>query len=202
MTLIGYARVSANDQNHALQIQALENAGCSRIFTEKMSGVKKLREQEKLLEYLRPGDTLVVWKLDRLGRRTIDLIQLINTLQEKGIHFRSLTESIDTSTPGGKFMITVFAGLAQLERDIIRERTMAGLIAARADGRTGGRPRGLSKKYQKIASAVKAAYRSKEFSRNQLMEMFNIPSSNTLYRILHSQGITELIAKDNPEKKL
>lgn len=186
MAAIGYARVSKRDQNLDMQIEALQRAGCDKIFTDKVSGVKKLPEQIKMLEYLRPGDSLVVWRLDRLGRNTLELIKLVNNLKHTENHFVSLTEGIDTRTAGGEFIFTVFAGFAQLERHIIQERTNTGLESAREKGRIGGRPSGLSKKYKKIQDAVKAAHESGKYTRNQLLETFDIPSTNTLYRILKS----------------
>src|SRR3954462_5866786 len=140
--LVGYARVSTQDQTLALQQDALTTASCERIFSDTISGAKADRPGlEQALAYVRTGDTLVVWKLDRLGRSLPHLIATIAALQERGIGFRSLTEQIDTTTSGGKLIFHVFAALAEFERDIIRERTQAGLIAARARGRKGGRPR-------------------------------------------------------------
>ncbi|MBF9235601.1 recombinase family protein [Microvirga alba] len=143
--LIGYARVSTMDQDPALQIDALTAAGCERIFQETASGAKQDRPQlAGALSYLRPGDTLVVWKFDRLARSTRQLIETMEDLKTRGIGLRSLTEQIDTSTPGGALVYTIFSAVAQFERDMIRERTNAGLIAARARGRQGGRPEALS----------------------------------------------------------
>lgn len=138
----GYARVSTGDQTTDLQQDALEKAGCNRIFTDVASGAKAHRpELDHMLDLLREGDTVVVWKLDRLGRSMQNLVELINDFDARGVQFRSLTESIDTSTPGGTLIFNIFGSLAQFERDLIRERTRAGLEAARARGRTGGRPR-------------------------------------------------------------
>ena len=149
---IGYARVSTQDQNLDLQNDALKAAGCDKIYTDKMSGAKTDRPGfEQILSILRKGDTLVVWKLDRLGRSLTHLIQVMNILDERGIYFRSVQESLDTSTPGGKLIFHVFGALAEFERDIIRERTLAGLAAARARGRVGGRPRKLSEKQVEMA---------------------------------------------------
>src|SRR5215211_1889321 len=140
--LIGYARVSTHDQTLALQQDALSTASCERIFTDTASGAKAERPGlEEALDFVRPGDTLVVWKLDRLGRSLPHLIDTIRQLQDRGIGFKSLTEQIDTTTSGGKLIFHVFAALAEFERDVIRERTNAGLVAARARGRTGGHPR-------------------------------------------------------------
>jgi len=142
---IGYARVSTGDQTLDLQLDALTKADCGRVFTETASGAKSDRPLLKeAVEYLRPGDTLVVWRLDRLGRSLQHLIETVTALEGRGIGFCSLTESIDTTTPGGKLIFHVFGALAEFERDLIQERTHAGLAAARARGRTGGRPRKLN----------------------------------------------------------
>ncbi len=152
---IGYARVSTQDQNLDLQNDALKAAGCENIYTDKMSGAKTERPGlEKILGIMRKGDTLVVWKLDRLGRSLTHLIQVMNILDERGIYFKSVQESLDTSTPGGKLIFHVFGALAEFERDIIRERTLAGLAAARARGRVGGRPRKLSKEQVEMAKKL------------------------------------------------
>ncbi|NQT63642.1 MAG: recombinase family protein [Candidatus Marinimicrobia bacterium] len=149
---IGYARVSTQDQNLDLQNDALKTAGCEKICTDKMSGAKTDRPGlDKIMGFIRKGDTLVVWKLDRLGRSLKHLIQVMNMLEEREIYFKSVQESLDTSTPGGKLIFHVFGALAEFERDIIRERTLAGLAAARARGRKGGRPRKLSKKQVEMA---------------------------------------------------
>jgi DNA invertase Pin-like site-specific DNA recombinase len=134
--LLGYARVSTTDQHPQLQVDALQAAGCYRVFTETASGAHTDRPVlEQLLDQLRPGDTLVVWKLDRLGRSLRHLVDTVTGLADHGIGFRSLQEAIDTTTPGGKLVLHVFAALAEFERDLIRERTSAGLAAARARGR-------------------------------------------------------------------
>ena len=138
---IGYARVSTADQHLRMQEDALKSAGCEEIFTDVVSGVKTQRiGLDKALGYVREGDTLVVWKLDRLGRSIQHLIQLMTSLNEKKIGFKSLQENIDTSTSGGKLIFHMFSALAEFERDLIQERTQAGLKAARARGRMGGRP--------------------------------------------------------------
>jgi len=141
---IGYVRVSKQEQHEALQIDALKEAGCEKWFLDKMTGSKAERKGlDEALAYLRPGDTLVVWKLDRAGRSLTHLIELLKGLKERGIEFISLTEQIDTTTPGGKLIFHLMGALAEFERDLIRERTNAGLAAARARGRIGGRPRKL-----------------------------------------------------------
>lgn len=145
--LIGYARVSTKDQNLALQIDALNKAGCEKVFSDTASGAKTARpELEQALSHARTGDTLVVWRLDRLGRSLRHLIETIQALSERGVGFKSLKESIDTTTSGGKLVFHVFGALAEFERDLIRERTNAGLKAARARGRKGGRPKALSER--------------------------------------------------------
>ena len=155
--LIGYARVSTLDQKPALQIDALKSAGCERIFTEKASGAQRDRPELKAaLEYLRSGDTLAVWKLDRLARSMRQLIETVEELQARGIELRSLTESIDTSTPGGRLVFHIFGALAEFERAVIRERTSAGLAAARERGKKGGRPRTLGPKDLAAAKAMLA----------------------------------------------
>ena len=143
--LIGYARVSKDEQNLDLQTDALTAAGVEKFFTDKMSGAKADRKGlADALSHLRKGDVLVVWKLDRLGRGTLQLMMLLNQLHERGIDFKSLTEGIDTTTSFGRFYFTMAAALAQLERDRLIERTRAGLVAAKARGRTGGRKPKLS----------------------------------------------------------
>ena len=152
--LIGYARVSTNDQNLNLQKDALLKIGCEKIYEDAISGTIKSRPGlDKALEMLRTGDTLVVWKLDRLGRSVKNLISLISDLNSKDIHFKSITDSIDTSTPSGRFFFHVMASLAEMERDLIVERTKAGLEAAKKLGRVGGRKRKMT--ISKVNSAKK-----------------------------------------------
>lgn len=149
---IGYARVSTEDQNLALQTDALEKSGCDRLFSDKASGSRTDRPGLKeALSHLRAGDTLVVWKLDRLGRGVKGLVDLVTGLEAKKIHFQSLTDQIDTSTPAGRFFFHVMASLAQMERELIIERTRAGLEAARRKGRIGGRKRRMTE--SKVESA-------------------------------------------------
>jgi len=155
--LIGYARVSTDYQNLALQQDTLEKAGCEQIFTDTVSGTKARRPGlEQALSHLRLGDTLVVWRLDRLGRSLRHLIDTVTELQERGIGFKSLTESIDTTTSGGKLIFHIFGALAEFEREIIRERTNAGLQAARARGRRGGPKYKLTPKQVEIARQLHA----------------------------------------------
>ncbi len=155
--LVGYARVSTTDQNLDLQNDALQAAGCERLFTDIASGAKA--ERPGLIQALnqcRKGDTLMVWKLDRLGRSLPHLVETVRDLADKGIGFKSLQENIDTTTSGGKLIFHIFASLAEFERDLIRERTHAGLSAARARGRKGGRPKGvMDPNKQKAALALK-----------------------------------------------
>lgn len=179
--LIGYARVSTQDQHLELQKDALEKVGCEKIFTDIASGAKSEREGLKeALAYLRQGDILVVWKLDRLGRSLKHLIEIVNDLSEKNIGFQSIEEKIDTTTSGGKLIFHIFASLAEFERDIIRERTNAGLKAARARGRVGGRPRAMDEK--KITMA-KALVKDPNNSIKDICETLNV-SRATLYRYL------------------
>lgn len=152
--LVGYARVSREDQNLELQLQALTDAKCERIFSDKKSGAKKARKGlEEALSHLRPGDTLVVWKLDRLGRTVKQLVDLVEELEADGIQFKSLKDNIDTASSAGRFFFHLMASLAQMERELIAERTKAGLEAARKLGRTGGRPRSMTD--GKVRSAKK-----------------------------------------------
>jgi DNA invertase Pin-like site-specific DNA recombinase len=152
---IGYARVSTHDQTLNLQQDALHKAGCDRIFTDTGSGAKVERKGlEEALTYVRNGDTLVVWRLDRLGRSLPHLITTMTALEERGIGFKSLTENIDTTTSGGKLIFHIFGALAEFERNLIKERTLAGLAAARARGRKGGRPKALTLEQQRIAQAL------------------------------------------------
>jgi DNA invertase Pin-like site-specific DNA recombinase len=142
---VGYTRVSKQEQNEALQRDALKEVGCEKYFGDKMTGSKFERKGlEELLAFVRPGDTVVVWKLDRLGRSLKDLIETLNLFKDQRVDFISLTEKIDTTTPGGKLIFHVMGALAEFERDLIRERTNAGLAAARARGRVGGRPKKLT----------------------------------------------------------
>lgn len=152
--LIGYARVSTKDQNLELQREALLKAGCEKILDDKLSGARADRPGlAKAFELLREGDTLIVWKLDRLGRSLRHLVELVAKLQGQGIQFRSLTDSIDTGTPSGRFFFHVMASLAEMERDLALERTRAGLAAARSQGRTGGRKRQMTE--SKVEAAKK-----------------------------------------------
>lgn len=153
--IIGYARVSTQDQNPQLQLDALVKAGCEQVFHEKATG--KFRDRPELtscLRSMRKGDTLAVWKLDRLARSLKDLVEIIHDLDSRGIGFRSLTESIDTTSAGGRLIFHVFGALAEFEHSLIRERTVAGLVAARARGRKGGRRPTMSKADVRKAAAM------------------------------------------------
>jgi DNA invertase Pin-like site-specific DNA recombinase len=180
---IGYARVSTLDQNLDLQIDALEKANCNRIFQEKVTGAKL--ERQKLLEaidYARPNDVIVVWKLDRLGRSLKDLFTIMSDLGSRQIGLKSLHENIDTTTPTGKLVFHIFASLAEFEKDIIRERTNAGLTAARARGRSGGRPKSLT---EKQINLLKTLYEDKSTPVVEIAKMLNI-SKKTIYNYLKS----------------
>lgn len=145
VTAVGYARVSTSEQDSGLQVDALKKAGCSKVFQETASGAQRERPQlTKALEYLREGDVLVVWKLDRLARSLKQLIDTVEDMGDRGIGFHSLTEKIDTTTPGGKLVFHVFGALAEFERGLIRERTLAGLETAKRLGRVGGRPKKMN----------------------------------------------------------
>lgn len=179
--LLGYARVSTTDQDAALQIDALKAAGCFRVFVDTASGALASRpELEKLLDQLRPGDTLVVWRLDRLGRSIRHLIDQLQALADRGVGFRSLQETIDTTSSGGRLVFHVFAALAEFERDLIRERTRAGLTAARARGRAGGRPPSLSADQARQARRM---YEQQELTVAQIGEVLGV-SRTTVYRTL------------------
>jgi DNA invertase Pin-like site-specific DNA recombinase len=179
--LIGYARVSTADQTLDLQKDALNKAGCERIFTDTASGAKAERiGLDEALSYVRKGDTLVVWRLDRLGRSLPHLIETITGLANRGVGFKSITEAIDTTTSGGKLIFHIFGALAEFERDIIRERTQAGLTAARARGRKGGRPKKLNPRKLEIA---KALYNNRKTTVDDICRTLNI-SRATLYRYI------------------
>lgn len=153
--LIGYARLSTRDQNPHLQLDALREAGCERIFEETASGAERDRPQlEAALDFMRSGDSLVVWKLDRLARSTRQLVETVEALERRGMGLKSVTQNVDTASAGGRLIFTVFSAIAEFEREIIRERTRAGLDAARSGGRKGGRPRALSDKDLKQARAL------------------------------------------------
>ena len=179
--LLGYARVSTEDQKLDLQHDALRAIGCDKIFDETASGASlRLPVREELLEYARRKDTIVVWKLDRLGRSLRDLIDVVNALGERGVGLRSLHESIDTTTPAGKLTFHVFAALSEFERDVLRERTCAGLIAARKRGVKLGRPRSLTPEQVEMARSMMA---NPKLSARQIAEQLGVHRA-TLYRNL------------------
>lgn len=176
---IGYARVSTDDQDLSLQLDALKKAGCQIIYQEKMSGKNLQRtEWEQCLKALRSGDTLVVWRMDRLSRSLTDLVKTITVLEERGIGFESLTECIETKSATGKLMFHVFAAMAEFERNVIRERTHAGLQAARARGRKGGRPPKLDEQQKK---EIRALLRDPDITVNEVAKRYGV-SRATLYR--------------------
>jgi len=181
---IGYARISTTEQNLSLQMDALEKAGCEMLFHDQISGAKTLRPGlDEALTHLRKGDVLVVWRLDRLGRSLKHLIELVNVLEERRIGFQSLQESIDTTTSGGKLIFHIFGALAEFERNLIQERTYAGLAAARARGRTGGRPKSLDVKKTALLYRL---YDEKKHSIREICELVGV-SKSTLYSYLRER---------------
>lgn len=183
--LIGYCRVSTADQNHNLQRDALKAAGCSEIFEDTASGARKDRPGlAKALAACNPGDSLVVWKLDRMGRSTQHLLETLQTLKARGIHFRSLTESIDTSTPLGVLFFTLVGAFAEFELGIKRERTLAGLAAARLRGRKGGRKRMISD--EKLA-AIESMMADPSLTMDQISERVGV-KRNTIYATFARMG--------------
>ncbi|TDA43630.1 recombinase family protein [Burkholderia pyrrocinia] len=181
MAILGYARVSTVEQTLDLQRDALQAAGASNIYEDKASGKTADRpELEHCLKALRAGDTLVVWRLDRLGRNLQDLIRIVNNLEARDVKFRSAMESIDTGGPTGKLVFHMFAALAEFERELIRERTLAGLEAARARGRHGGRPPALDAKQRKAALAM---MKNRDLSVAEISRQFGV-SRTTLYNLL------------------
>jgi DNA invertase Pin-like site-specific DNA recombinase len=184
--LIGYARVSTHDQNLDLQLDALVKAGCdvTHIYKDTISGAKTERKGlEDALSHLRAGDTLVVWRLDRLGRTLKQLIELINDFNTREVGFKSLQENIDTTTSGGKLVFHIFGALAEFEREVIKERTNAGLKAARARGRLGGRPRALDDKKVALAQSL---YDSRQHSIQAICETLGV-SRATLYKHIETK---------------
>jgi DNA invertase Pin-like site-specific DNA recombinase len=179
--LIGYARVSTDEQSLEPQLEALKDAGCEEFFCEVASGAKTARPQlEEAIKYTRKGDVLVVWKLDRFGRNLRHLIETIQLLEEKQVEFKSLTEGMDTKTPGGRLLFNIFGAIAEFERDLIKERTEAGLKAARARGRKGGRPKKMTPQMIEMARTL---YKEGSISVYEICATFGI-SKSTLYRNL------------------
>ena len=182
---IGYARVSTGEQNLDLQTDALKSEGCERVFTDRLSGATAGRPGlQQAMDYAREGDVLVVWRLDRFGRSLKDLIAKVETLKDKGVQFKSLKENLDTTSSAGRLQFHIFGALAEFERDLNRERTMAGLRAARARGRTGGRPRALS---EEDLPELQALMRDPEVPVRRICERFEI-SKATLYRYVGPDG--------------
>jgi len=197
---MGYARVSTFEQIMDLQQDTLRKAGCSRVFTDTVSGATRDRAGLlQTLSFLRAGDTLVVWRLDRLGRSLKHLIETVSILHDRGIGFVSLTEHIDTTTSSGKLIFHMFAALAEFERDVIRERTQAGLQAARARGRLGGRPLLLAG--AKKLAMVQAMYDDKSNTVEDICQALHI-SRATLYRYLKAnRATTDTIAQSEPPER-
>jgi DNA invertase Pin-like site-specific DNA recombinase len=179
--MIGYARVSTHDQNLDLQRDALKGASCTKVYEDQVNGASRARPGlDSALDALREGDTLVVWRLDRLGRSLKHLIEVVGDLEKRGVGFKSLQESIDTTTSGGNLIFQIFGAIAEFERNLIRERTYAGLAAARARGRKGGRPLKLSPQRQNLLYEL---YDAKEKSIREICAVLGI-SKKTLYEYL------------------
>jgi len=194
---VGYARVSTIDQNLNLQTDALQAAGCERVFTDTVSGARVERPGlTAALNECRPGDTLVVWKLDRLGRSLPHLVETVHELSTRGVGFKSLQEQLDTTTSSGKLIFHLFASLAEFERDLIRERTNAGLTAARARGRNGGRPKGVDQKKQQAALALK---QDTQRSVREICEIVGI-SRNTYYKYTRPENQLRPPQRRGPEQ--
>ena len=178
---IGYARVSTEEQNLDRQLDSLKEVGCEKVFQEKITGTKKERpELDKLMEQLRSGDLIIISDLTRLSRSVKDLFSLVDQIEKKGANIKSLKESwMDTSTPQGKLMFTIFAGISQFERDLISQRTLEGLAAARARGRKGGRP----KKDEKTITLALKMYQEKTYSISEITKATGV-SKTTIYRYI------------------
>ncbi|TGE03862.1 recombinase family protein [Hymenobacter fodinae] len=186
---IGYARVSTRDQNLALQLDALAQAGCEEIYQEKASGMSAARtELDRMLARLRPGDTVYIYKLDRLGRSLKHLLDMVAEFEFREVGLVSLTDAINTSSAQGRLIFNLFASLAEFERELIRERTHAGLAAARARGRIGGRRPGLSEAAQRTAIVAETLYREQQLGVNEIAQRLQI-SKVTLYKYLRHRGV-------------
>lgn len=187
---IGYARVSTRDQNLELQLDALTKAECELVYQEKASGAQTARpELEKLLTQLRKGDTVYIYKLDRLGRSRQHLLTLVAEFEKWGVGLVSLTDAINTTSAQGRLVFNLFASLAEFERELIRERTHAGLAAARARGRVGGRRRGLSEEAERTAVVAETLYREQKLGVNEIAQRLLI-SKVTFYKYLRHRGVT------------
>lgn len=185
----GYARISTKDQSLDMQVDSLKKAGCQKIFSEVAKAAKAdIPEWLKLLDEISEGDTLVVWKFDRMGRSLHHLIKVVNDLLNKNVGIISLNDPIDTTTIQGKLMFNIFASLAEFEKDLIRERTMAGLKSARSRGKMGGRPKGLSEKAKKKARIAEALYNQKELTTQEIADQLSI-SRTTLYEYLKFRNV-------------
>ena len=186
---IGYARISTSDQSLSIQLDALKNANCDLIHKEIASGAKTERPVlDELIRNLRAGDTIVIWKLDRLGRNLAHLIRLTTLLMEKKVGLISLNDPIDTTTAQGRLVFGIFASLAEFERELIRERTQAGLKSARARGRKGGRPKGISPKAMEKAEIAEALYTNGTISVQNIAAQLDI-SKTTLYSYLRARNV-------------
>ena len=186
---LGYARVSTRDQNLDLQVDALKRAGCERIYHDVASGAKTARPAlDEMLAQLRAGDVLVIWKLDRMGRSLAHLMELVGDLVTRRVGLVSLHDPIDTTSAQGRLVFNLFASLAEFERELIRERTQAGLSAARARGRVGGRPKGLSSEAEATAMAAETLYRERRLSVSAIAGKLHI-SKSTLYAYLRHRGV-------------
>ncbi len=185
---IGYIRVSRDKQATILQEDALRQERCERTFTDVMSGARADRpEFLRMLDVARPGDVVVVWRLDRLGRSLKQLIETIQLLEAHEVQLRSVKEAIDTTTPTGKLMFHIIGAMAEFERDIIRERTQAGLDAARARGRSGGRPKAIATIEPRNLARAKALYAAKQNTVQEIMQMTGFKSRTTFYKyIVHA----------------
>jgi DNA invertase Pin-like site-specific DNA recombinase len=194
MALTGYARVSTLDQDPALQLDALTAAGCDKIFEDHASGARTDRPGlQRALDYVREGDVLVVWKLDRLGRSLAHLIEVVTALEQRGVGFRSITEAIDTTTPGGRLVFHLFGALGQFERDLIRERTRAGLTAAATRGRKGGRKPVIDADKMTRARSMIA----KGLSVREAAARLRV-GKTALYEALHTNNATTVPHRDGP----
>lgn len=191
---IGYARVSTKDQNLNMQIEALSREGCEQIFSEKQSSSRERLEFEKLRASVRSGDIVIVWKLDRLGRSIKDLVNIIDEFKSKGVQFRSIVDNFDTTTPNGRLFFSIIAALAEYEKELIKERTRAGLESARQRGRIGGRRPGLSQEAKNKAAAAKHLYLDEKLPIEEILKSLHI-SRATLYRYLRSVGVAIYNAK-------
>ena len=187
--IIGYARVSTKDQNLDLQLDALQKEKCDRVYKEVISGAKSERPiLQDMLTQVRPGDVIVIWKLDRLGRSLKNLVDIVGQLIKQEVGLKSLHDNIDTTTPQGRLTFNIFASLTEFERDLISERTKAGLESARARGRMGGKPKGLSQQAEATACAAETLYKEGKLSVNQISRQLGI-AKNSLYKYLRHRGV-------------